>query len=129
MLFQLKETISAAFISLMQDEEERFCMKARDLVLQVVQAFVSNSSCSQETLKLTSEEGSCKHGYQSGSTEKMPVTEDVTEIVGNNFCASFLYYSMLTILVCIIVFECIFGIFLLNRRFSSNEKETHRTGI
>jgi hypothetical protein len=80
-------------------------------------------------LKLTSEEGSCKDVYQSGSTEKMPGIEDVTEIVGNNFCASFLYYSLLTILVCIIVSECIFGFFLLNTRFSSNKKETHRTGI
>jgi hypothetical protein len=98
---QLKEAIAAAFINLVQHEEESYRVKAQDLVLQVILVFVSNTYGSQETLKLTSEEGSCKDAYESGSTEKMPETEYVTEILGNNFCAcslfrfysSFLHYN------------------------------------
>jgi hypothetical protein len=78
-LFQLKERILEAFESIMKDEEQVVWIKAKDLVLQVIQAFVSNCIESQDTLKLTSsEEGSCKPADQSGSTEKLS-SEDVPD--------------------------------------------------
>jgi hypothetical protein len=78
-LFQLKERISEAFESIMKDEEQVVWIKAKDLVLQVIQAFVSNCIESQDTLKLTSsKEGSCKPADQSGSIEKLP-NEDVPD--------------------------------------------------
>jgi len=61
----------------MKGEEKKVCMKAKDLVLQVVQAFLSNQIGSQDTIKLSSSgEPSIKSACNSGSTEIMPNEEE-----------------------------------------------------
>jgi hypothetical protein len=60
----------------MKDEDFKCSMKVHGLVVQVVQALVSTSSGSQDTLKInSSEEGSCNDAMKSGSTEKLPSIE------------------------------------------------------
>jgi hypothetical protein len=124
---QLKEAIAAAFISLVQHEEESYRVKAQDLVFQVIQVFVSNTYGSQETLKLTSEEGSCKDAYESGSTEKMPETEYVTEILGNNFCACSLFRFYSSFLHYNFGMSFLF-IFHINTEDDSVQRKRRRTG-
>jgi hypothetical protein len=100
-LFQLKESISEAFESIMKDEELVVWIKAKDRVLQVIQAFVSNCIESQDTLKLTSsEEGSCKPADQSGSTEKLP-SEDVPD--GKFAYPCFVIFYVFFCLVCFLL--------------------------
>jgi hypothetical protein len=61
----------------MKDEDDKFCMKAQELVVHVVQAFASNNIGSQDTLKLScSEDGSNKTAIDSRSTVKLPSSDE-----------------------------------------------------
>ena len=69
----------------MKGENQNVCMKAQSLVLQVVQALLSNQIGSEETLKLTcSEQESMKNAVDSRSTVKLPSSEEEVENDGNN---------------------------------------------
>jgi hypothetical protein len=100
-ILQLKEVIATAFVTSMKGYEELICSKVQDLVLQVIQAFVSNSLGSQDTLKLTSSgEGSSKPDNVSLSTEKLVESEDHISEDNNDGNIQFYFFFMLFCLLC-----------------------------
>jgi hypothetical protein len=85
----------------MKGYEELICNKVQDLVLQVIQAFVSNSLGSQDTLKLTtSGEGSSKTDNVSLSTEKLVESEDHVSEDNNDGNIQFLLFFHAIFLLC-----------------------------
>jgi hypothetical protein len=87
----------------MKGYEELICNKVQDLVLQVIQAFVSNSLGSQDTLKLTtSGEGSSKTDNVSLSTEKLVESEDHISEDNNdgNIQFYFFFHAILFVMLC-----------------------------
>jgi hypothetical protein len=129
---QLKEFISSVFTTTMRDEDFKCCMKVQDLVVQVVQALVSTSSGSQDTLKInSSEEGSCNDAMKSVSTEKLPSFEGDCEYD----CDGTGFLTFVSFLLVYLFFSAFywssdfhFMCFCINSRcLSAKEKEMHRS--
>uniref|UniRef100_A0ACD5U196 Uncharacterized protein n=1 Tax=Avena sativa TaxID=4498 RepID=A0ACD5U196_AVESA len=82
---KLKEEISATFLTIMKDEDMKYCMKAQDLVIKVIQAILSTENGSQDTLKLTaSDECSNKNTNDSESTVKLNQDDEVDSEYDND---------------------------------------------
>jgi len=75
---KLRHDISRKFKSIMKNEETKICMKAKDLVIKVIQSIVSNINDSQDTLKISGSEGcSYKTANESQTTVKLSEEDDV----------------------------------------------------